>query len=530
MSNQGKQHSGVSLITDWISLFAEQGANLAVRCGNNSLTQAELALQAARIAQFLPDSDQPSTQTNPVVAIFGGRALTTIEGIIGSLLAGQAYSVLDTVATRQRLSALLDILRPTALILAEQPDIPTKTLITSYASSHSIPMLEWYKQRLNPIPHVLDMSSFEPSGGEDIAYVMFTSGTTGEPKGVCVSHAAARMAVDSYVENLKINANDVIANEVAFTFDVSMLDMFAALSTGAILEILEQSTVDCPERLAQELVSTQSTILFTVPTVTQELLQVPRFNFGNLRTLALTGEVLSTQHAHALLQAVPQNANVWNFYGGTEMPYVFARRCMLSATDEPSCFAPSAPGLTLGLDGDFQQNHWSPGQVGELSVRGVTVMSGYLVKDGIWPVDRPSGALMHHTGDLFEVQTNHDLCFVGRADRQVRVHGYRVELDGLEACAERLPWVKHTIAILQGNGKLLLAATVDQPPSDSILKISEACCESFPEFSTFGEVRIIDKLPRTASGKKDRQGASLLFSKLRKNTCNNNYNKPLIAY
>lgn len=520
MPSQGKRHSDISLISHWRSAFAERAATTAVRCGDNTLTQTELALRAAQVAHLLPSRYSSSTHANPVVAILGGRALTTLESIIGSLLSGQAYAILDTTASATHLASLLDVLRPAALVLAEQPEHTTDEIIRSYAATHAIPVLAWWRQRLNPAPNVPDLSFFQSGSGEDIAYVMFTSGTTGKPKGVCVSHAAACMAVDAHVKTLAINTDDVIANEVAFTFDVSMLDIFAALSTGATLEILEQDIVDCPERLARQLASTQSTVLFTVPTVTRELLQVPESGFGNLRALALTGEVLSMEHTGALLQALPQGAAVWNLYGSTEMPYVFARCLTPGFTGEPGRFVAKVPGLTLGLDGEFRQNHWQSGQVGELSVKGVPVMSGYLDKDGAWPSARPGGVSVHHTGDLFEVQPNHDLYFRGRTDRQVRVQGYRVELDGLEACAERLPRVRDAIAVPR-NDTLLLAVTLGHTHCrDYTDKIVEACCESFPQFASFGEVKIIDNLPRTASGKKDRQRIPLLFGDKTNDTWN----------
>jgi len=502
------------LLQPWLTLARRDPDAPTVRDGERVASRSEVLARAITVADRL-QAEPVADGQNPVALVYGRKSINAVVAILGTLLAGRAYAYIEDSTPPDALKASLDLLKPAALLVTSPETASARPGPTAAMEGAAPPVIAVEACG----PGALSWLDAPPARvrtvAEDIAYVLFSSGTTGLPKGVCMARDATEAAVSAYCRNLGITATDRLANSVSFSFDVSMFDILAAARTGACLTLLHADGGAGVEAMGRALAGSSATVAFTVPSIAGAMISAPNWprTRPHLRALGLTGERVSPDLRRALAMALAPETVVWNLFGGTEMPYVLADRLALDADGDPSRYCWRDDPVSLGFDGDFSADIRTEGREGELWVRGTAVLSGYLVPDALWPagVRAPRS---HGSGDVFRVVQGGRLQYVGRRDRQVRLQGLRIELDMIETWVETHPDVSACVALLDESEPSLAifvardhhTATgdpiTDEGLVDAVLTHIRA---GLPAYMTPRTCRVLDPIPRTRTGKKDRK-------------------------
>jgi len=363
-----------------------------------------------------------------------------------------------------------------------------------------------------------------PAVDGDVAYLLYTSGSTGTPKGVTLTHRNALAFVEWAVGTFGVSAGDRLASHAPFHFDLSIFDLFAAAWAGARVVLVPARAAGFPAELAALVRREAVTVWYSVPSALVLLRQrggLAPGDLPSLRTVLFAGEVFPVRHLRGLMELLP-GVRFANLFGPTE-----TNVCTWYdlGTRPPEATAPVPIGrpvantevFVLGDDG----RPVAPGAVGELHVRGATVMAGY------WgDPERTAASLGPHpeapgppdrtyrTGDLVVEGPDGNLSFVGRRDDQVKSRGYRIELGDVEAALTAHPGVLEGAVVAVADGEVtnrIHAAAVLDPavtPADVI----GHCGRLLPRYMVPESVTVLDALPRTSTGKVDRQGLARLLA------------------
>jgi amino acid adenylation domain-containing protein len=508
----------------WLERAARAPERPAVVAGEATLTYGELRQRALALAAALPEPAGP----HPLVAVLGRKGLHTAPAVLGALCGGYGYVGLDTGQPAARLEAMLRLTRPAAVVTTGIP----------LSLAAELKRIGWSPPWVMDVAGDLGSDIFadarrttpaddapppRPVTPENTAYVLFTSGSTGKPKGVCMSHGAAAAAVERLVALAPFAADDRVANQAPLSFDLSMFDLFATLGSGATLYPIPATASALPNRLLQLLEDTAVTSLLTVPSVFRHLLDGGSWTGRRLalRRLAFSGEPLPPELLRRIFATLGNDLEVWNFYGGTEMPWVFARRVEPQALDRANRFPTDGDIPYRLLPADDEAPPAGFRRCGELEVHGPCLLKGYLDPLGGSYRPRPTGA-GHRTGDLAAEAADGAVVLLGRVDRQTKIRGHRVDLDGVEHHLECHPRVAAAAVLPDPEGRRLVAFIAPLPSGEAPGKalgddVPEGGRELLPrELERYcrtalapamcpAEFRLLSALPSTASGKKDRR-------------------------
>ena len=369
-----------------------------------------------------------------------------------------------------------------------------------------------------------------PPDPETPVYVLFTSGTTGDPKGVPIPHRALAHFADWLLATHGFAPGaETFLNQAPLGFDLSVMDVYGALLTGGTLFLIAREEIADPRRLFQRLDGAPPTVWVSTPSFARMCLAEPRFDTSMLpalRRFLFCGETLPPGVARECLARFP-GAEVWNMYGPTETTVaVTAVRvtAAMAASDRPLPIGRPAPGLDVWIADPADPLRRLPdGATGEIVVAGAQVAPGYLPSGGaddarpaFWTL--PDGRRAYRTGDLGAIDAaDGSLVYGGRLDRQIKLHGYRLELEEIEARLRDVPGVADGAVLAidrDGRPDHLLAVVVADATSGSPLpeagrplaaRVRGALAEWLPDHALPRLVRRVAALPLTANGKLDRR-------------------------
>ncbi|MEM7571963.1 MAG: amino acid adenylation domain-containing protein [Bacteroidota bacterium] len=523
------------LLTHLVDDTAAQSPDqLAFRFGNQALTYAELARQSNQLANLLRAE---GVERGDRVGIYLNRCLETAVAVYGILKAGAAFVPLDPAQPVARTQYLLDNCTIKILLTNKSQRRRLPDLLTNPGPLQLVIGGEaaWTGRKL-PWAAIQSMTDSTPEVrilSDDLAYIIFSSGSTGQPKGIMHSHrsglAYARLSVDLY----GVKATDVIGNFCALHFDQCTFGYFSSMLAGATTIIVSDAHTKFPVSLLQLIEQEKMTIWYSVPLVMTQMIQsgaLAKHDLSALRWVKFGGEAFSPHQLVQLMAHMP-NAIFSNVYGPAEV-----NQCTFYHIDEPP--SPEAP-IPLGevwddteiLILDAADEPVTAGEVGELLVRSSTRMLGYWRDpertERSFFQHRKSGGpvqIFYRTGDLVctsagrsvaEIPRSRDvLLFMGRKDRQIKTRGYRVELEEVESILNAQPGVLEAAVYPIKNGPegLLIHALVVSDQSLEPPAIKQGMALHLPAYSIPAEIRFVQALPRTDAGKIDRRSLQTLLA------------------
>lgn len=430
---------------------------------------------------------------------------------------GAPYVFFDPEAPLDRAGLMLERCRP-ALIISSRAGPGRRITIEDQGQ----------RDRLRREVEAFDdanLSESERITGVDPAYVMFTSGSTGEPKGVVIPHQGVLHLVDWAAQQLGVGPGDRLTNVNPIFFDNAVFDIYASLLNGAAVVALDALKGRPPADLVDEVTARGCTFFFAVPTLfmfldsmqlltPERLPSVTRFMFG--------GEgypVDRLRHFHASFAG---HAALINCYGPTETSCICSGLTITGPIlDASQGLAPLGrlnPGFSYHiLDEELQPV--AAGEAGELWLGGPCVGLGYINNPEETarrfrqdPLTASHRAILYRTGDLVALDDRTGwLQFRGRADNQVKLRGYRVELEEVEHAMTALPGVARALAVVHElNGTRQLVAAYAGARIDSTDVLAH-CRKRLPAYMVPSRVIWLDKLPTNANGKADRRALPALM-------------------
>ncbi len=491
------------LVTSWARRSPERAA---VDGLDETLTYAELETLANRFARaFLAAGARPGDR----VGLHLPRAGRGIAAMLGALRAGLVYVPLDPGSPPARMRLVAEdchlrhvVISPTLLArwIAAGVCAPVEHFFLSGEGDVDVPG----PARAHPWADVLAQSAapVEPPGDspDDLAYVLYTSGSTGVPKGVMLSHRNATAFVDWAADLIALGEEDRVASVAPFHFDLSVFDVWASLSRGATIVIVDEATVISGARMLDRVHDKGIRVLYSVPSALVLMLEtggLAERGAPSLRSVFFAGEVFPMKHLRSVMAAIPQ-ARFHNLFGPTETNVCLAHSLPGIPRAEASAIpigGPSCGDLATVLDPEGRPV--LDGEVGELFIEGPTVMLGY------WDAGRRTPARHPYpTGDLVSRRPDGEFIYHGRRDHMVKIHGFRVELGEVEAALNAHPRVQEAIVV--ALEQQLVAVVVPADADLSVLDLKQHCAGRLPKYMVPGRVQLVAGLPRTSNGKADR--------------------------
>lgn len=510
------------LLTHAVTLGAENAPDHpAVRCADQELTYSELDQASNRLAHVLCED---GLKRGDRVGIFMNKGLESAISIYGIMKAGGAYVPLDPFAPVNRLAYVIQNCGIRRLLTKEIKAGQVNDILAAGAGlecviglpnvdAPGVACLTWEQVQSTPS----DAPAINLTE-QDLAYILYTSGSTGNPKGIMHTHRSGLSFAEWAASEYGIRPDDRLSNHAPLHFDLSTFDFFAGATAGATTVIIPEALTKFPANLSKLMADEQISIWYSVPFALIQLMQrgaLESRDLSALRWLLFAGEVFPTKHLRDLMQMLP-GVRFSNLYGPTE-----TNVCTYYHVHEPPLGdetipigKPCANVEDLVLDADDQP--LPPGSVGELVIRGGVVMKGYWGQP-----DRNATCfyrrrmfddfedLFYRTGDLVQLDDTGNYRYFGRKDRQIKTRGYRVELDEVETSLLSSPGVQEAAVypVPDGQGSNLIGASVILK-SDQMLTepdLVEHLSSRLPSYAIPAKIFILPDFPRTSTGKIDRR-------------------------
>ncbi|MCG8606860.1 AMP-binding protein, partial [bacterium] len=353
----------------------------------------------------------------------------------------------------------------------------------------------------------------------DLAYILYTSGSTGDPKGVMISHLNALTFVNWAFDCVRITPDDRVSNHAPLHFDLSVFDVFASIKGGATLCPVPYETAKFPVKLAKFIEGCEISVWYSVPSAWVHMVtrsQLSKFDLSKLRAIIFAGEVFPTKHLRALMQEIP-GAEYYNWYGPTETNVITSYQVRnLPETNEPIPIGKACTNMdvfALDQDGKLVTE---PGTLGELYGRGSGVAHGYWNDVGRTeplfvrnPLQANFYERVYRTGDVVKLDEAGNYHYQGRSDYQVKVQGYRVELGEVEAAIITHSSVEEAavLALQKEHQVTYLKAFIvhDQSRELNTAEIRGHCSKHVPRYMIPEEIEFRAGLPKTSTGKTDKK-------------------------
>jgi amino acid adenylation domain-containing protein len=484
---------------------------------------ARLAERVLRLATAVA----ASSPAQPLAGVLAHRNATAYTGVLAALAAGRGYVPFNPKFPPERLRRVRDQSGVRVLMVGREGEplleellvdakpmvllLDTDDTAAGWRVRHPRHRFVCASEWLAAEPAM--PAEVEPDA---IAYLLFTSGSTGEPKGVPITHANAQAYVRRVVERARLTARDRFSQMSDLTFDWSIQDLFPCWESGACLCVVPEKEVFAPARfIRREAISVWASVPSVILFLQRMRLLRPGA-FEQVRYSVFCGEPLTAEQAGAWQAAVP-NSVIDNFYGPTEVT-VAATAYRWDPERSPAECANGVVPIGWPFDGlhvrlvDGSDREPAPGEIGELCLGGDQVSPGYW-RNPVQTAQRfvrfeDSALSWYRTGDLARQAPDGCLQFVGRVDHQVKVRGYRVELQEIEhVVRSAVVDAEHVVAVawpVQGGSADGVIAFLYNPPDYSEEQVLAVCRRALPEYMVPRRLIAIDHLPLNANGKVDR--------------------------
>ncbi|WP_054950390.1 amino acid adenylation domain-containing protein [Numidum massiliense] len=500
---------------------------LALTIANREWTYAEIDDIARRWAFVIRNSMHAAPRR---IGIFAYRSEVSYIGVLASLFSGAAFVPLNRTFPTQRTRAMIEQAELDALIV-DKASLPQFYEIVKDLRRlpYCILLPDSHKE---DFPHVaveirdrLDVEYAVPVEGlpvissEAMAYLLFTSGSTGVPKGVPITHSNVSHFISINQQRYQITPEDRLTQTFDQTFDLSVFDLFMAWGGGAAVCVIQPIELLSPFRYVRD---KGITVWFSVPSVAALLRKQNLLKPNSLSSLRLSlfcGEALPRATAEAWQVAAPHSV-IENLYGPTELTIACTAYRWHPIESPKECVNDIVPigQLYPGLDACLLDENLEPvprGSEGELCVAGPQTFPGYWrnpeqTKQRTVRIKQASGEVKEYyrTGDRVRYLSSGNLAYMGRIDHQVQIQGYRIELSEIEGVLSQQHGVFSAVALSwpveNGTAKGIVAFVIASPEVNATTLI-EAAREKVPNYMVPRSIYIVEDMPLNANGKVDRK-------------------------
>ena len=467
----------------------------AIVCESRSISYQELNRRANQVARHLR---QLGVGPGGVAGIYLPRSIEMIVAVLGVWKAGAAYVPLDPNYPGRRLADMIADSRPA--ILVTQADLVER--LPAHGSALLRLDADW------PAIATQDAANLGPNvGPDDPCYIIFTSGTTGQPKGVLLCHRGLSNLVEAEREVFASTAEDRILLFASQSFDASVFEMVMPLSVGATMVVATGSSILPGPDLAV-LLRDQAVTTVTLPPSILALL--PRTELPALRTIIVAGEACPAE----VVAAWAPGRRFFNAYGPTEATVWSTVACCAADGGPPPIGRPIRNTRAYVLDPQLQLV--PPGVSGELHLAGPGIARGYINRPEATlekfipnPFDDRDEGVLYRTGDRVRLRDDGQLEFLGRIDHQVKIRGYRIEPDEIRALICGHPQVRDAVVAVQPVGScaapgLVAYVVPDAPETFAASELLPYLRDRLPHFMLPSAIVPLAALPLTRNGKIDR--------------------------
>ena len=518
------------LLTESAARFPEKEA---VRFLDTAITYKQLDELTNQVARML---QAQGVNRGDRVGFYINKSLASVVSVFGILKTGCVYVPLDPNAPAGRLAYITrncDVrlvlttgnkLATLAKFFGEGSPIETVLLVDEEDPDgdellpQNVSLISWAEiamQDAGPLPGDETIET-------DLAYILYTSGSTGDPKGVMISHRTIFTFINWCHDKFKMTENDRVTSHAPLHFDLSTFDIYVTIKAGGTVILVPESHSVFPLDLVRLIQKEAVTVIYMVPSILSLMVSYGKLNshdLSNLRLVLFAGEVFPIKYLRSLVQLIP-NAGYYNLYGPTETNvctyYQVQEKDLLPELTQPVPIGIACENMEVFALDDDGQLVTEIGQEGELWARGSCVAEGYwgdpektadrFVQNPLQPFFND---IAYRTGDIVTLdEDGKDWRFIGRRDHMIKSRGYRIELGEIEAAIYGHHGVKEAAAVAVPDdllGNRIKAFVVPAEQSELTVQDLQAHCrQHLPRYMVPEVIEFRSHLPKTSTGKVNR--------------------------
>lgn len=472
------------------------------------ITYKDFVLQCKKVAsaiaavKFIGGGDR----NNPI-AVFDNRNINTLVGMYGVVYSGNYYVVLDPKSPVERLQKIVDTLKPVCFVFEEHDE-----KIVSALEIGSAKKIEMQAALQTVVNEEFLKTQRERMVSTDPVYALFTSGSTGVPKGTICSHMNVISYVNWFVEAFGYDDKTISANQMSFYFSGSIPDVFATTFAGATLHIVPKSYFTFVVQLANFLNEKRVNSIYWVPSALCIIANMKLFDYIKpqfLKKVLFIGEIMPNKQLNYWRKNIP-DALYSNLYGPTEVTdactyYVVDREF---ADDESLPIGKHCNNCDTFIVDENGKEVTEVGKTGELFARGAFVAFGYFDNPDKTaavfvqnPLHNHYPEIVYRTGDLVKLNEFGEYIFVGRRDFQIKHMGYRIELGEIETAVGSIEGVNANVCVYDAEKDLIVMVYEGKIKEDALTALVK---EKVPNYMVPNIVIKVKQMPYNANGKIDR--------------------------
>lgn len=475
----------------------------AVICEEKNISWQELLLSAKKIGSAI----SAKSEVRMPIPVLAEKGIDTLAAFFGTAYAGCFYVLVNPQLPKSRIEQILSVLGSKYIIT----DNENRELAEAVAQNSEILFIEEMMKSEISEPSLESIRN--QALDVDPLYANFTSGSTGVPKGVLVSHRSVIDFIDVFDETFSISENDIIANQAPFDFDVSVKDIYSALKTGATLVLVPKELFSAPAQLLDYLCDNKITTMIWAVSALCLITTFHALDYKvpeTVNKILFSGEVMPMKHLKEWQKHL-KNAMFVNLYGPTEVTC----NCTYHIIDNSREYENGIPigqafkNREVFLLDESNNRIVSENSTGEICVKATSLALGYynnpeqthksFVQN---PLNDKYIDIIYRTGDLGKYDSDGNLVFQGRKDFQIKHMGHRIEIEEIEKAMENCDGIERACCVFDGQKSKLYGFYVGNIDKKELHKRMK---ETLPVFMIPGALRNVDEMPLTKNGKIDRK-------------------------